>query len=64
MIFIPPPVKKCRIGCKLALMIPIATLLALIVKAKSVAVALIVKAKSVTVALIVKAKSVTKALNH
>ena len=60
----PPPIKKCRIGFKLALMIQVATLLASIVKAKSVAVALIVKAKSVAVALIVKAKSVAVALNH
>jgi len=59
----PPPIKKCRIGFKLALIIQFATLLALIVKAKSVAVALIGKAKSVAVALIVKAKSVAVALN-
>ena len=59
----PPPIKKCRIGFKLALISQVATHLALFSKAKSVALALISKAKSVALALISKAKSVALALN-
>ena len=55
--------KLCRSGCNLAVEMQVATLLAVIATAKSVAVAVNATVKSVTVAVNATAKSVAVAVN-